>query len=119
MTTTWTRRTLFRCLTAMLYLHRTGDARTYWIILPKRLKVVRDPYEVARREMWKIVSRSAAESLRYTFENYQSLQSIIEFDMSEKIYPITYSNFRIPFKITGDTSNIKAGTIIPFTVKNL
>lgn len=116
MITTWTRRTLFRCLTAMLYLHRTGDARTYWIILPKRLKVVRDRYEVVRRQMAVNSARMISEWIGYTFNNYRSFGDLIR---SGQVEPISNQDFRIPFKITGDASNIKAGTIIPFTIKNL
>lgn len=95
-TSGWTRKQLFRVLVAMLYLWRTGDARTYWIILPKRLKVVRDRHEVLRRRMGAAQARAIAEWFTFTLNHHRTFGELLS---KPQEISITDKDFRIPFRI--------------------
>lgn len=111
--TTWTRRTLFRTLVAMLYLYRTGDARTYWIILPKRLKVVRSRSQWFQCESAKVISEMVVNNFSVLYQRHWAFDLFMR---SGRVEAIAEKDFRLPWKITGDTTNIKAGTTVPFRI---
>lgn len=86
-----TRKYLFRVIVAMLYLQRTGDARTYWLLLPKCLKF-------GRTAMSCYIRAQSAATLASMFERYNLFHDLMNKMEYGAAVDLTAAVFRIPFK---------------------
>lgn len=86
-----TRQYLLRVLIAMLYMERTGDARTYWLLLPKRLKF-------GRTAMSCYIRAQSAATRASMFERYNHFHDLLNKMEHGAAVDLTEKVFRIPFK---------------------
>lgn len=86
-----TRKYLFRVIVAMLYLQRTGDARTYWLLLPKSLKF-------GRTAMYFCLRSQSAAMIDSMFERFNLFHDLVNRMEYGAAVDLTAAVFRIPFK---------------------
>jgi hypothetical protein len=86
-----TRKYLLRVLVAMLYLQRTGDARTYWLLLPKRMKF-------GRTAIYFCLRAQSAAAIDAMFAKYNHFHGMMAAIRAGNTFDLTAAVFQIPFK---------------------